>query len=363
MKRYFLYSLIGILLLTANTSYGQGGLDSNPKTSVYKGHNKTRLRSAMIGTQVDEEDIRVLGGEWGANHIRWQLLWNGFPNGPADTATIQQYRDWLENEYKRLERLLPVCEELGMLIVIDLHTPPGGRDKNANMPLFQKKELQDEFIHTWEVIATRFKGNKAIWAYDLLNEAVEGTVADGLMPWKELCAVTAKRIRAIDAERTLIIEPAEWAIPPSLNNFKPLEGINNLVYSVHVYLPHAFTHQEISDVSASLMYPGEIQGVYWDKEQLRKALEPIYRFQKEHNVHIYIGEFSAIRWAPDNSAYRYIKDCIELFEESGWDWAYHAYREFAGWSVEHEGPRNATRRPETPTNRQLLLMKYFQSGR
>ena len=332
-------------------------------TPVYKGHDKTRLRGAMIGTRVDEADIRVLGGEWGANHIRWQLLWNSFPNSPADSATIQQYRDWLEGEYKRLERLLPICEELGMLIVIDLHTPPGGRDKQSNMPMFRKKELQNEFLHTWEVIATRFKGNNAIWGYDLLNEGCEGVVADGLMNWQELALEAAKRIRAIDAERAIIVEPAHWGIPESLNTFLPLEGINNVVYSVHVYEPHNFTHQEVGNVPVSLLYPGEIKGVYWDKEQLRRALEPIYRFQKAHHIHIYIGEFSAIRWAPDNSAYRYLKDCIELFEEAGWDWAYHAFREWNGWSVEHIGSRNDTRRAETPTDRQLLLMQYFQMGR
>ncbi|MCL2622990.1 MAG: glycoside hydrolase family 5 protein [Planctomycetaceae bacterium] len=327
---------------------------------VYKGHDKTRLRGAMIGTTVDEKDIRVLGGEWGANHIRWQLLWGGFPNGPADTATVQEYRDWLEREYQRLEQLLPVCEELGMLIVIDLHTPPGGRDQDANMPLFQKKEWQDEFLHTWEVIATRFKGNKAVWAYDLLNEACEGKVADGLMNWQELATAVAKRIRAIDAERAIIVEPAPWGSPDSLDWFEPLEGIDNVVYSVHMYLPHRFTHQGVGNETKPLTYPGEVDGVFWDKDRLRTALEPVFRFQKDYHVHIYLGEFSAIRWAPGNSAYHYLKDCIEIFEESDWDWAYHAFREWEGWSVEHVVPSNATRRAESPTDRQLLLMEYFR---
>jgi len=42
---------------------------------------------------------------------------------------------------------------------------------------------------------------------------------------------------------------------------------------------------------------------------------------------MYIGEFSAIRWAPDGSAYRYLKDLIDVFEAHGWDWSYHAFRE------------------------------------
>lgn len=37
----------------------------------------------------------------------------------------------------------------------------------------------------------------------------------------------------------------------------------------------------------------------------------------------------------DAGADRYLADVIDLFEEYGWDWSYHAFREWAGWSVEH----------------------------
>jgi aryl-phospho-beta-D-glucosidase BglC (GH1 family) len=342
-----------------------GEMRKRPTTTVsnqpvYKGHDRSRLRGAMIGTNVDEKDIHVLGGEWKANHIRWQLLWGGFPNGPADTATSEQYHAWLESEMQRLERLLPVCEKLGMLVVIDLHTPPGGRDTDANMPLFQKKELQELFMQVWDEIAVRFKENKAVWGYDLLNEPCEGIVGDDVMTWRELAEETAKRIRKIDAERAIIIEPAPWGSPDSLDWFEPLNDIANVVYSVHVYLPHSFTHQGVHSDSPPIFYPGQIDGKDWNKEQLRKALEPVTAFQKDHHVHMYIGEFSAIRWAPERSAENYLRDCLEIFEENGWDWAYHAFREWDGWSVEHTGPTNATQRAALPTERQQLLMRYFQ---
>jgi hypothetical protein len=74
---------------------------------------------------------------------------------------------------------------------------------------------------------------------------------------------------------------------------------------------------------------------------------------------IYIGEFSAIRWAPDDSAYRYLKDVIELFEENNWSWAYHAFREWDGWSVEHTANKDSNERSPTPTNREQLLRTWF----
>ena len=86
-------------------------------------------------------------------------------------------------------------------------------------------------------------------------------------------------------------------------------------------------------------------------------LAPVIEFQRSHNVHIYIGEFSAIRWAP--AAAEHLRDCIELFEENGWDRTYHAFREYDGWSVEHGNRREDTRPVSESTDRQQLLLEWF----
>jgi hypothetical protein len=102
-----------------------------------------------------------------------------------------------------------------------------------------------------------------------------------------------------------------------------------------------------------------IDGKNWDKTALEQALLPAIEFQKRYNVHIYIGEFSAIRWAPGGSAARYLSDAIDIFEAHGWDWTYHAFREWNGWSVEHgSDPQDAKPSP-TPTDRQKLLLDWF----
>ena len=93
--------------------------------------------------------------------------------------------------------------------------------------------------------------------------------------------------------------------------------------------------------------------------QLEAALQPAVDFQRRYGVHIYIGEFSAIRWAPDGSAYRYLKDLIEIFEAHDWDWSYHAFREWDGWSVEHGSNPDDHRRSAIPTDREKLLRAWF----
>ena len=130
-----------------------------------------------------------------------------------------------------------------------------------------------------------------------------------------------------------------------------------------MYDPLAFTHQGLYGFDTGVHYPGLIRGRYWDMDTLRKALLPAREWQARHGgVPVYVGEFSAARWAPDSSAYRYLRDCISLFEEWGWSWAYHAFREADCWSVEHDGDRSHLSPADKPTDRQLLLMEAFKKN-
>lgn len=66
------------------------------------------------------------------------------------------------------------------------------------------------------------------------------------------------------------------------------------------------------------------------------------------------GELS-FAWA--EGAGEYLTDCISLFEEYGWNWSYHAFREWSGWSVEHvcDGPNKPfTYNLDNPRRRALL---------
>jgi len=334
---------------------------------VYKGHDLPRLRGAMVSPNVDEESLRLFGKEWTANLVRWQLVRHA-SQAKADPRDLNAYDQWLEGELKKLDTALPLCEKYGLYVVVDLHSPPGGRVTSggyagSDAGLFNNADCQRKFIEVWQQMAKRYKGAKAVWGYDLANEPIENAVEEGLADWQELAEQTAKAIRAIDPDHAIIVEPAQGGGPAGLQEFQPLD-MPNVVYSVHMYLPHAFTHQGVhDDWKKQYRYPGEIEGIMWDKPQLEAALQPAIDFQKNYGVHIYIGEFSAIRWAPDNSAYRYLKDLIDIFEEYGWDWSYHAFREWSGWSVEHGSDRNNTAPVTEPTDRQKLLREWFAKNK
>ena len=97
-----------------------------------------------------------------------------------------------------------------------------------------------------------------------------------------------------------------------------------------------------------------------DSQHLRQTVQVVRDFQLKYNVPIFIGEFSAIAWAP--GAERYLEDCISIFEEYGWDWTYHAFREWTGWSVEHGGVFE-NQFPVENSPRKQVLKKYFERNR
>jgi hypothetical protein len=327
---------------------------------VYKGHNLPRLRGAMISPRIDEAGLQTLGREWNANLLRWQLIRHA---KPGQQTPPDAFDTWLEEELKRLDAALPLCEKHGLYVVVDLHSPPGGRATvsgyiGSDAGLFTDKASQDKFVESWRKMAARYRGAKAVWAFDLANEPVEGMVGDGCDDWQALATRAAKAVCEADPERTLIVEPPDWGGPRGFEDFVPID-VPRVVYSVHMYLPHAFTHQTVHGGKAEYRYPGDIEGKAWDKAQLEAALAPVIAFQKRYNVHIYVGEFSAIRWAPDQSACRYLADVVDIFERHGWDWSYHAFREWHGWSVEHGPDRNVTTPADQPTDRQRLLCEWF----
>jgi aryl-phospho-beta-D-glucosidase BglC (GH1 family) len=325
---------------------------------MFKGHELPRLRGVMYGPDTREEDLRVLAEEWNANVVRLQINWVPMKQAEVWARDLDAYESWLEEALPAIDRGVEWCGKYGLMVLLDLHTPPGGREEGGVCPLFSRRDCQEKFVEVWERLARRYSGRECIWAYDLLNEPVEPPPGPGVVAWDELFARATEAIRRIDPGRAVVFEPGPWGGCAGFDATAPLD-LDRVVYSFHMYQPFQFTHQTIHGNPGGVDYPGLINGRRWDKEALREAMRPAIEFQDAYNVQIVVGEFSAIRWAPGESAYRYLRDCIDLFEEHGWDWTYHAYREWDGWSVEH-GPDRESRRPTAePTKRKRLLLEWF----
>jgi hypothetical protein len=107
--------------------------------------------------------------------------------------------------------------------------------------------------------------------------------------------------------------------------------MDNVIYQVHMYTPGAFTHQGVNGRATGYVYPDAEQG--WDRAYLENCFRYVKAFERRHRAKIYIGEFSAIAWG--EGAENWLADWIGVMNSNRWDWTYHAFREWNGWSVEH----------------------------
>jgi aryl-phospho-beta-D-glucosidase BglC (GH1 family) len=74
--------------------------------------------------------------------------------------------------------------------------------------------------------------------------------------------------------------------------------------------------------------------------------------------------FSVVRWAPKEDALRWLQESVDLLESLGWSWTYHAFREYNGWSLEHDEtyPENsltAVQSTQQETERAKLIKRAF----
>ena len=310
------------------------------------------LRGVMSPGRRDmtEEDFRTLH-EWGATLVRYQMgrRWDA-KNDPG--RELAGYMEWLDGRLDHLDRdILPWAEKYGVWIVVDIHTPPGGRS-GGDMNMFYDQRWNNAFVEVWRTIARRFKGRKMIFGYDLVNEPKQSDRA--LCDYWNTQRRAAEAIREIDPDVTIVAESNGYDSPGGYTYMSPL-AMDNVVYQVHMYEPFAFTHQGIHKGFGPTTYPDEAKG--WNREYLVKRLAPVLEFQKKHGARIYVGEFSAVAWA--DGAEKYLADLISIFNEYGWDWTYHAFRESPCWDVEKEGSSIPKMVPVADTPRKRVLLSGF----
>lgn len=307
--------------------------------------------------EMTEADFKTLQ-KWNVNLVRLQIC--RFWAKPNTDLDLEDYDRWIDSQLDKIAREIELAKKYGIKVVIDLHSPPGGRYEDLNMRMFFEPKYADHYVLVWQRIAQRFNRNPTVFGFDLINEPFQTRPAT--VSYWEIQKRAAEAVRAIDPDTTLIVESNEMDSPTAFGYLSPL-AMDNVIYQLHMYKPSEFTHQGVHK-----HYPvgrdyrtDEIADRHWDKEALRQVLAPVREFQQKHHARIYVGEFSAVAWAP--GAAEYLRDVISIFEEYQWDWSYHAFREWEGWSLEHEGTDDKSMKPAADTPRKQVLLDGWKNNR
>lgn len=345
--------------------------------SAAEGRSETgpaRLRGFTVD-RMTPETLHKAAEQWHANSVRFMMR-------PSYRARSLYHTD-VQTAWKRMVDELPaqldLAKELKLAVVLCLFDVPNPRSSDypkgkERLTAFWNDETNLEgLIGCWRQIAEICRDREQdIW-FEILNEPLDWKDFPAPpKPWPRWAQATIDAIRQIDRRHPVVIEAGPGGLCWAFKEFTPLKG-EPIVYATHNYQPHVYTHQGIGEISATdlqkayietnLGWPGtygDNGGGLWDKERLRKELEPLIDFQKRHNVRVYISEFGVVKWAPD--AARYLRDSLEVYESLGWDWSFHALDENPLWSLEYsdafEDPRQA-KRMTTPGPRADVLREYL----
>ena len=334
--------------------------------------NAPRGRGVMLGGM--DDGAWDLLRDWRVNLVRHQISLGG--TGPATNHAVY-IKGYLANFEKRLDELenrLVAARKRGIRVCIDQHSSPGGRcdegdpaEWRGDCRMFHDPAYAQLFIDCWVKLVKRVMPYRdVIYGYDLINEACHNAPAlpDGdIVNLQRRCA---EAIRAVDPDTTIILE-SMYCDPAWFARMSAIR-MDNVIYQVHLYYPHDYTHQGIlNPVDHVEFWPDPKKG--WNRDFLRRSLKSVVDFQKQHDAKMFVGEFSVAAWAPN--AEEYMRDCMTIFEELGWDWTFHAFREFQGWSVEYEstsrglGAENFRKSSSNPRMRALKegLKGGFAPGR
>ncbi|MCF8069447.1 MAG: glycoside hydrolase family 5 protein [Desulfobacterales bacterium] len=317
LKRIFiLLSCFLILLLTPNRGFAEKKyLNSDDfKEKIFRGFTVEGEKNKK--TDNDFEDLDKIGVEIIRTGLRLDRCSTCINYTISQTGL--EYLDWVVSK----------ANEYEMYVVITL-VP----ENPYSAEYWEDKNLQSSIIKIWRSLAERYKNNSFVAGYDLLNEPKPpGNIKNASKLWVDFAEDIISAIREVDTNHIIFFEPAPSASAFAFKALKEPLSDDNIVYSLHMYKHVRLTHQRLGDNKETVTYPNK----KFDKKYLSKYLDPIRSFKKKHNVPIYVGEFSCVRWAPDDSAYRWIEDVLDLFETEGWSWTFFSFRGFHGW--DHELP-------------------------
>jgi len=235
--------------------------------------------------------------------------------------------------YPMIDSIIAQAKRRNFKIAITFHTA----GKAPLMQFWVNKQMQDSIVSEIGKFAAHYAGNDALAGYDIINEPgpmiIEPRSARD-PAWQALATRIINAIRSKDPTRVIIFEWARWDADYKNLPTIPFEGI---VYSSHWYMPNNLTHQGVKATFPDIIpYPtpaGNRFGPY-NRAIMKQYLQPIRDFQVRHNVPIYFGEFSCVRWAPGKSSYNFNTDAISIFNEFKWNWTFFSYRGYRGWDAE-----------------------------
>jgi endoglucanase len=290
--------------------------ESTFKSRFRKIYGKTELalfEAEFRKAYINKKDIEIISS-WGANCIRLPFHYRFFECAP--------YR-YNKGALNHIKKILSWAEASDIKIIIDLHAACGSQnhdwhsDSKGAALLWDRQDFRERTYALWEYLASNLKQEKALYGYDVLNEAVIEKSRLGIL--KDFYKNSIKAIRRHDKKNRIFLEGNTWAQEVDF-----LADIisENVDISIHDYQPLNFTF----NFKRNYNYPGRIDGVLWDSKQIKRHLKPYKDFSRKNNCEILVGEFGVNYRGNANGEIAWLDDVLSVFKEFKFSWTYWTYK-------------------------------------
>lgn len=247
------------------------------------------LKKLYIDTYIKEEDFRTIK-ELGLNVVRinftcYNLTTDGYIINPDAFLKI----DWA----------IEMAKKYGLYVILDNHGAIGSQNSDdhsgddSHYELYGNEKNENATIEIWKFIADRYKDNKTVIIYDLLNEPRRAAHKFTGKKQFDFYDRLYQEIRKIDTNHIIMMECFTFPIhgvSPKKYNWE------NYAYSYHIYNLTSF-----SERFAINFY---------------RVLHNVLHYK----VPIVIGEFSC--WEKKKDWYV----AINMFEKMGWSYLMWTYK-------------------------------------
>lgn len=278
-----------------------------------------RFYDKWLHNFIQKADVDSLAA-WGFNSIRLPMHYNLYTL-PVDKEPVKGKNTWLSKGFTLTDSLLSWCKQNHIYLILDLHAAPGGQgndlpisDRYPNQPsLWQSPENQEKTIALWKKLANRYKNEKWIGGYDILNETNWGfgdTTTDkkGIneknnVPLRDLFVRITNAIRSEDKKHIIFLEGNGFA--NNYNGIFPLWD-KNLVVSFHKY---------------------------WNPNT-QEAIQKFLDYRTQYDVPLWLGE------SGENNN-KWFAEAVQLMEKNDIGWCWWPYKKMgASNPLEIKKPEN-----------------------
>lgn len=263
---------------------------------------------------ISEKDIAYIA-QCGMNHIRIPISYKLF------------YTDSFENSVaiREIDRILEYCKKHSIWAILDIHAVPGGQNPNWHSDnssgqdnFWYNSTAMSQIVELWKDIATYYKDEPTVGAYDLINEPCffKNEAEKNMIAFFESCT---QAIRSVDTKHIILYSGNTYSRDFSVftSNLD-----DNSAYTFHLYpflqIQESIRKNNVEDAM--------IKSLYTDVtlEHLENTLKkPLWCGETGHPMHM-------------SESYDILPKFLHILEDKNIGWALWPLKDRGAMGILHQ---------------------------